>query len=196
VSRTDTNVTDEDLLREIAAGRVESLVQLFRRRRDTVYRFALHMTGAASSAEDITQDVFLTVMRDASRFDAERGAGQSWLLGIARNLVRRRLIQDRVWLPLEDVREGAKGTVLDHPAVTDVQTQRVISVRRAVRSLPVRYREVVLLCDLEELSYQDAAQALDIAVGTVRSRLHRGRALLAVKLRKETDGRRPAVALA
>jgi RNA polymerase sigma-70 factor (ECF subfamily) len=61
--------------------------------------------------------------------------------------------------------------------------QRVDALRRAIMNLPLRYREVVVLCDLEEISYADAAEALDCAVGTVRSRLHRARGLLAAKMR-------------
>jgi RNA polymerase sigma-70 factor (ECF subfamily) len=61
--------------------------------------------------------------------------------------------------------------------------EEIVALRRAVLSLPVRYREVVVLCDLENLSYVDAASALECAVGTVRSRLHRGRALLEAKMR-------------
>jgi RNA polymerase sigma-70 factor (ECF subfamily) len=76
------------------------------------------------------------------------------------------------------------------------RAQRIATIRRAVMTLPLRYREVVLLCDLQELSYHDAAAALHCAVGTVRSRLHRGRALLAAKLKEGSDGRKPAVALA
>ena len=61
--------------------------------------------------------------------------------------------------------------------------QHVLALRRAVLDLPVKYREAVVLCDLQELTYADAATALGCAIGTVRSRLHRGRALLATRLR-------------
>ena len=190
--------TDEELLRRIAAGEPEALVQFFRKRRDDLYRFALHMTGSPATAEDITQDVFLTVMRDARRFEPSRGAAVAWVLGIARNLVRRRLVRDRVLAPLTAVDRLTPPLITQagDPTHAIEQSQQVAALRRAVMALPVRYREVVLLCDLEELSYQDAAAALHCAVGTVRSRLHRARALLATKLGKGADGRKPAIAIA
>ena len=188
--------TDEDLLRRIAAGDANALVRLFRRRRAEVYRFALHMCGSAANAEDVTQDVFMTVMRDAPRFDEGRGAGISWLLGITRNAVRRRLFRDRFLTPLIDTTEPLDVAVEHDPAVDIDRAAQIAAIRRAVLALPIKYREVVLLCDLEELSYSDAATVLGCAVGTVRSRLHRGRALLATKLGKATDARKPAIAIA
>ena len=188
--------SDEDLLRRVAKGDAAALVSLFRQRRAEIYRFALHMCGSPANAEDVTQDVFMTVMRDAHRFDSNRGAGLSWLLGIARNKVRRRLFRDRLLLSLADTTNHLD-IVEEHDPSTDLDRAAQISaIRRAVLALPVKYREVVLLCDLQELSYSDAATALGCAVGTVRSRLHRGRALLATKLGKTTDARKPAIAIA
>jgi RNA polymerase sigma-70 factor (ECF subfamily) len=132
----------------------------------------------------------MTVMREAVSYDGERGTVIAWLLGIARNHVRRRLARDRWLRPLDDPtasRDGGPAIVLD-PMDDLERAARIDTVRRAVMALPVRYREVVLLCDLEELSYADAASALNCAVGTVRSRLHRGRVLLATML----DGEEPA----
>jgi RNA polymerase sigma-70 factor (ECF subfamily) len=88
---------DEELLPRIAAGDTRAFTMLFRRRQGEVYRFALHMTASRSIAEDVTQDVFLAVMRDASRYDAARATVTAWLCGIARNYVRRRLERDRIW---------------------------------------------------------------------------------------------------
>jgi RNA polymerase sigma-70 factor, ECF subfamily len=174
--------TDQALVSAIASGDRLALVSLFRRRGLQVYRFAMHMIGVPATAEDITQEVFVCVLHDARRYDAGRGEVLSWLLGMTRNLVRRRLERDKVLLPLDvDVHDQA-GAVGD-PLHDLTRSERIALVRRAVMSLPVRYREVVLLCDLEELSYEQAAAALNCAVGTVRSRLHRARALLAAKLR-------------
>ena len=89
-----------------------------------------------------------------------------------------------------DGEDGCPAAVEAEPLNELVREERIDSVRRAVSSLPVRYREVVVLCDLQELSYEDAAAAVGCAVGTVRSRLSRGRALLAEKLAvaREPDG--------
>jgi RNA polymerase sigma-70 factor (ECF subfamily) len=190
--------SDEELLAQIAARQAQALVMLFRRRRREVHRFATHMTGSPTTAEDVTQDVFMTVMREAASFDGRRGTVVAWLLGIARNHARRRLARDRWLRPLGDdvaPRIGEPAITLD-PVDELERAARIDTVRRAVMALPVRYREVVLLCDLEELNYADAAAALGCAVGTVRSRLHRGRALLAAKLRKAPHGSRPVIATA
>jgi RNA polymerase sigma-70 factor, ECF subfamily len=183
-STTDQR-SDDQLIENVAEGDSRALVTLFRRRRLELYRFALHMTGREATAEDITQEVFMTVMRDAARFDAARGSALSWLCGITRNLVRRRLERDRFLQPLPEDAETLPAAPDAADPIGDLaRAERVGLVRRAVMSLPVRYREVVLLCDLHELSYNDAAAALQCAVGTVRSRLHRGRALLADKMRE------------
>ena len=190
--------TDEELLRQIAAGQAQALVTLFRRHRREVHRFATHMTGSSATAEDVTQEVFITVMREAASYDGERGMVIGWLLGITRNHVRRRLARDRWLQPLDEAQvEGQSGLAITSDPMDELdRAVRIDAVRRAVMALPVHYREVVLLCDLEELSYADAAAALGCAVGTVRSRLHRGRGLLAEKLRKAPHGTRPAVATA
>jgi RNA polymerase sigma-70 factor (ECF subfamily) len=185
-----------ELVRAIAAGGSAALVTFFRNRRAEVYRFALNLTGSPTTAEDVTQDVFLTVIRDAARYDASRGAPIAWLLGITRNLVRRRAVRDRLLLPLGD---GVRAELLVRraadPSVAFDREQETAALRRAVMALPLRYREVVLLCDLQELTYRDAAAALGCAVGTVRSRLHRARAMLAKKLRKAAHARRPVIAV-
>ena len=173
----------------VAAGDAEAFAQLFRCRQGVVYRFVLHMTASASIAEDVTQDVFLTVMSEAARYDSARAAVSAWLCGIARNHVRRRAERDRLLQPLIDDESGAEMDAVA-PALTAgadtlgdlTRAERVEALRQAVLTLPVRYREAVVLCDLQEMSYADAAAAVGCAVGTVRSRLHRGRALLAVKL--------------
>lgn len=186
---------DSDLIRGVAAGDAEAFAELFRRRQAHVYRFALHMTASPSIAEDVTQDVFLAVMSDAGRYDAARASVIAWLCGIARNHVRRRAERDRPLQPLgpsghEEAGPGndendALDTLLsvDAEALGDLtRAESIEALREAVLTLPVRYREAVVLCDLQEMTYADAASAIGCAVGTVRSRLHRGRALLAVKL--------------
>ena len=181
-------VEDVALIGRVAAGDAEAFAELFRRRHGQIYRFALHMTASPSIAEDVTQDVFLAVMSDAARYDARAGRASvaAWLCGIARNHVRRRAERDRRLQPLDDggEDEGVDGVLaVEADALGDLtRAESIQALRDAVSSLPVRYREAVVVCDLEEMSYRDAAAALGCAVGTVRSRLHRGRALLAVKL--------------
>lgn len=180
---------DAELVRRTAAGDASAFAALYQRRRPDVYRFAVHMTGESAVAEDVVQDVFMTVMRDAGRFEPNRGAVLPWMCGIAKNHLRQRLARDRRLEPLADDEEPAASTAASAPdALGDlIRAERVETLRRAILSLPLRYREAVVLCDLQEQSYQDAADALSCAVGTVRSRLHRGRSLLAAKLAAAFD---------
>ena len=184
--------TDDQLLRRIIAGEEASFVCFYRRWQTRIYRFALHMSGSASVAEDVTQESFMSVIRDASRFDPALGTASAYLFGIARNQVLRRLEKDRMLVPFPEPNEAplesrAKSNGNGHHA-TSVQPidlarkQTIEHVREAVLSLPSHYREVVVLCDLQEMSYDEAAGALNCAIGTVRSRLHRARTLLAAKL--------------
>jgi len=177
---------DNELLRSMLAGNEDALVVLYRRRQAPIYRFAYQMSGSVTLAEDVTQEVFLFLMRDAHVFDPARGSLNSFLLGVARNYVLRRLRGDHLL--------AARSAELDAEVVDEqidesnplddlTRAESIESVRSAVLSLPERYREVVVLCDLQEMSYGEAAEVLECAIGTVRSRLHRARALLLNKLR-------------
>jgi RNA polymerase sigma-70 factor (ECF subfamily) len=177
---------DDELLHRIAAGDAAAFTTLFRRRQPQVYRFALHMTGSPATAEDVTQEVFLVVVREADRYQPGRSSAVAWLCGIARNHSWQRLAQDKRLVALvEDDSAPAANPVDDapHPLEAIARAEQVEALHRALLTLPVQYREAIALCDLQELNYIDAAAALDCAVGTVRSRLHRGRALLAAKMR-------------
>ena len=179
------SVADEALIARIAAGDEAAFTALFRRRQADVYRVALLMTGSPATAEDVTQEVFLVVMREAGRYEPGRATVKAWLCGIGRNQARRRLDRDRRIEPIAEDQEGEMALAVVHTdPVGDLDHgEQVQALREAILRLPLRYRDVVVLCDLEELSYLDAAAALDCAVGTVRSRLHRARALLAAKMR-------------
>ena len=188
--------TDEQLLARIGARDADALSLLFRRRQPDVYRIAMLMTGSSAAAEDVTQDVFLAVMNDASHFEPGRASVTAWLCGIARNHARRRLERDRLLQPLPDEPEPGRLDAADRadPLHEMSSAEQIEMLRRAILTLPVRYREVVVLCDLQELSYADAAVALECSIGTVRSRLHRGRALLTAKMHAQAET--PAVAAA
>jgi len=175
-SMTALEHSDPELLALSLRGREEHFAELYRRRQGGVYRFALQMSGCAAMAEDVTQETFLTLLQSGSKFDGARGSVAAFLYGIARNLVRRRLDRDRRYEPEED--SAADGDLLDDLT----RTESIERVRQAVLSLPPVYREVVVLCDLQETSYEDAASALACPIGTVRSRLSRARQMLATKL--------------
>jgi RNA polymerase sigma-70 factor (ECF subfamily) len=162
---------------------------LYRRRQAGVYRFALHMCGREDVAEEVTQEVFLALIHDPGRFDGARGAVSSYLYGVARNHVLRYLERRRDDVRMETTDEPADPPATDSDVLANLTREETIeSVRQAVLTLPAGYREAVVLCDLEELSYSDAADILRVPVGTVRSRLNRGRGLLMEKLRAVRPG--------
>jgi len=179
-----------ELLGGIRSGDEQAFLGLYRRNQGGLYRFALHMTGSPSAAEDITQEVFLVLIRDKCSYDPQRGALSSYLFGVARKLVLRHLQHSRVLAEqdIEDHERTALGlTAGSDPMVDLMRREGIEQLRRAVLALPKRYREVVILCDLEELDYSAAAEVLECPVGTVRSRLHRARALLLEKLRHHVE---------
>jgi RNA polymerase sigma-70 factor (ECF subfamily) len=151
------------------------------------------MTASRSVAEDVTQETFLAVMRDAARYDPARATTRAWLCGIARNFVRRHFDRDRQLQPLDEGENDEQLVAVDTDPLGELtRAEAIDAVREAVLTLPVRYREAVVLCDLQELSYVEAAAAVGCAVGTVRSRLHRARALLVSKLTGTDVARRLA----
>jgi len=175
---------DDDLMRRTAAGDREAFARLYRKHHGTVFRFARLMTGSSEAAEDVVQEVFLGLMRGAARFDPSRAMLTTYLYGAARRQIRRRLLRDRLFVSLD---ESAPDVCVAPSPNTVEQLSRerdVHAVRRAVVALPARYREVIVLCDLQDVSYADAAAVLSCAIGTVRSRLHRGRHLLMEKLQR------------
>jgi RNA polymerase sigma-70 factor (ECF subfamily) len=186
------DISDDDLMLRLRARDEEAFTFVFRRWQGPLFRFALHMCGNRTVAEDATQEVFMTLIRQTAQFDSAKGKLGAFLFGIARNQVLKRLERERPYTSLnpnwEDVSDS-RGKSSIHPNGTahsdrEARTEAIEQVRHAILTLPPDYREVVALCDLEELSYDEAAAALECVPGTVASRLHRGRALLAAKLRQ------------
>jgi len=140
---------------------------VFEQNKDAVYRFAWRMCGSATVAEDIAQEVFLTLLRQPGRFDPARGTLRSFLLAVARNLALKRWRDEHRWNELED-EFAAPAPDLESRETTD-------AISAAVASLPPLQREVLILAQYEELSLEEIARAVDAEVGTVKSRLHRAR---------------------
>jgi RNA polymerase sigma-70 factor (ECF subfamily) len=181
--------SDVELLRLMLAGDGGAFEQLYQRWQSPLYRFALRMSGSEAIAEDVTQEVFLTLMRDGRQYSG-RGSFAAYIFTIARHGAWRRMQRERwfVRLEIEEEVESDAGLTTDRliaqadPLADLTRDEIVVAVRRAVIALPAHYREVVLLCYLHELSYAEAAEVIGCELGTVRSRLHRARALLAEKL--------------
>jgi RNA polymerase sigma-70 factor, ECF subfamily len=178
---------DDLLLRRAARGDEDAFLLLYRRHQGGLYRFALRMTGSPWAAEEIVQDVFMTLIREPKKYDPARGTLGALLFGIARNRVMKHLERTPREIPLEEKNEDGTGIGLIlqdsfTPAMWAEKRERMEQVRAAVQELPVEFREAVVLCELEEMSYEEAAQTSGCPIGTIRSRLHRGRALLLAKL--------------
>jgi RNA polymerase sigma-70 factor (ECF subfamily) len=188
--KNETQPSDSELLQSMLAGDEQALAALYQRLQQSIYRFAFQMSGSPAVAEDVTQDVFIWLMREGQSFDPARGSLRNFLLGVARNYVLRKLRRERFYVAIEEDGEAATDRAARGGAVQLDELSRsetIAAVRKAVLLLPEKYREALVLCDLEELSYAEAAEVLGCAVGTVRSRLHRGRALLLEKLRSEQE---------
>jgi RNA polymerase sigma-70 factor (ECF subfamily) len=165
-----------------------------------LYRFALRMTGNNWAAEEIVQDVFMTLMRQPKKYDASRGTIGAFLYGITRNRIMKHLERLPREVALEEKNEDGTGpgiVLQDNatPATWAEKRERVEQIRAAVLELPAEFREAVVLCELEEMSYEEAAAMAGCPIGTIRSRLHRGRALLLAKLEMLRDVPRRASAV-
>jgi RNA polymerase sigma-70 factor, ECF subfamily len=188
---------DDVLLRRVAKGDEDAFTSLYRRHQAALYRFALRMTGNAWAAEEIVQDVFMTLMRDPKKYDPARGALGAFLYGIARNRAMKHLERLPREVSLQEKRDDGSGPgiILQDTATPSSWLEgreRAEQVRAAIMDLPPEFRETVILCELEELSYEEAAQMAGCPIGTIRSRLHRGRALLLARLEMLRDSPRRA----
>ena len=178
---------DDVLLRRAGKGDEEAFALLYRRHQAALYRFALRMTGSPWAAEEIVQDVFVMLLRDPKKYDAARGTLGGFLYGVTRNHVLKHLERLPREVPLEVQNDNGTGPGIvlkdvSSPAIQAEKRERVERVWAAVLDLPAEFREAVVLCELEERSYEEAAQRIGCPIGTIRSRLHRGRALLMARL--------------
>lgn len=181
------DTADHELLRLTHAGRADAFTALYRRLQGPLYRYALMRCGSADMAADVVQEAFMGLLTQRFGFDPLRGQLQHFLFGVARNLIlkleeaRHRQValpepDEDGELELEQACEGAE------PLTRLLGNEAAEEVRRALGLLPPHYRDVVILFELHELSYQEIAAVCQVDIGTVRSRLSRGRAALAKRL--------------
>jgi RNA polymerase sigma factor (sigma-70 family) len=171
--------TDAVLWQRAAAGETDAFGLLFERHVRTVYNYCFRRTGDWSQAEELTAVVFLEAWRRRREIRLERDDALPWLLGVATNLVRNlRRTHRRYRSAIERLpRERVADFAIDIDERLDDERQ-MRAVLRALGKLPRGDQDVLALCVWEGLSYEAAALALDIPVGTVRSRLSRARARL------------------
>jgi RNA polymerase sigma-70 factor (ECF subfamily) len=205
-------VRDVELMRRLAEGDEDAFVEFYRRFQGGIYRYALHMAGRPDAAADVVQETFLSLMRQARKFDEEKGAPGAFLYGIARNHLRKLWEKEGRYVAFNRTMGGDGETGWDgddmgrngnhngggRRLVDAVEPETVLQgleraetvriLREAVLTLPEHYREPVTLCDLEGKSYSEASTLLECPVGTVRSRLNRARSILLEKLRPNRLG--------
>jgi len=175
--------SDTDLYRAVAQGSGEAMATIYQRHGPLIYRFSFRISQDQSIAEEVTQDVFLALLRQSDRFDPARAALSTWLCGIARRLVWKQLERRQHHLLIDLPEESGEAESLEgDPDVTLSRKEAVAAVQRGLDTLPVQLKEVIVLCEFEEMKYEDAALVVGVPVGTIRSRLHRAKARLALAL--------------
>jgi RNA polymerase sigma-70 factor, ECF subfamily len=188
--QTEVEWSDAELLERIVAGDEQAFVGLYHRWRPGLFRFALAMTGCRAVADDVVQETFMIVMREARRYDAGRGAVGAYLRGITRHLVHRSLRRRSRIVALPDVEDPSLVDGRPDPLDALNRADDARTVHQALLRLAPRLREIVVLCELQGLSYAEAAETLCVPIGTVRSRLFRARAALVAELRPKAERRR------
>jgi len=189
-----TNLEPElALVARMKRGDEDAFVALYRRHKDAVYRLALLYGGSAALAADVTQEAFIFFMTRQGQYDATRGTLAAWLCGVARNLARKHFAGREDATDPHDLADDAapreEHIERDTPLEKLLRDEAAEQVRQALSRLAPHYRDVLILCELSELSYAEAAQVCGIDIGTVRSRLSRARSQLAERLSRERHGR-------
>ena len=174
------------LLARMKQGDQEAFLELYRRHKDAVYRFALMYCGSPAAASDVTQDTFVHFITQPNQFDPTRGSVGAWLCGVARNLARKQFShREEATDPAEladDLAAHESHVDRETPLERVLRTEAAEQVRRAIAAIAPHYRDVLVLCEISGMSYAETAQVCGIDIGTVRSRLSRARAQLAQRL--------------
>jgi RNA polymerase sigma-70 factor (ECF subfamily) len=152
-----------------------------------VFNVAYKFVGRHDEAEDLAQDIFLKIFKSLDTFD-RRANFQTWLISVSRNLCidhYRSVRKERETIDREvDTSELAPAAPEPGPIAALEQRDRVMLLRQAMAALPDTLRTAVMMRDIQELSYQEIADRLDLPEGTVKSRINRGRMELARQIRK------------
>lgn len=178
--------SDAELLKLAVAGDERAFLLLYEKHKNSIFRYAYYMTGSRTAAEEVLQEVFMALLRQGDNYHEQQGDVGGFAFGIAKNIVRRIRRRERGYESLVRVERTDQTNAIseaDSLTAQAIRNERVERVQAAIASLPDHYRQVVVLCDLCELSYTEAAARLRCSVGTIRSRLNRGHTLLAKKLK-------------
>src|SRR5215475_15031834 len=177
-------MTDEKLLENAAKGDETAFVALYQRHRDMVFRFAYRLLQSQETAEEITHDCFLSLIKYPRRFKADRGKAslRTYLCAAARNLAFKRLRRAGAETAFDDFSEQLAAAESQGPLRLLLDAEVSETLRKAVSELPPLQREAVILFEYEEMSLAEIAEVAGADVGTVKSRLHRARQRLRILL--------------
>ena len=186
------DTTDAELVARCRSGDRQAWDTIVRHRHARIYSLAYRFTGRADEAEDLTQEVFLKVYRTLHLYRSESGGLETWIVRVARNHFidhyRKYKTEKTRTTPLEDHFDIASSptTRIETPAEVLVRKEAADRVHRLLQRLPADQREAVILRDLEELTYEEIAEMLNLPIGTVKSRINRGRIELARLVKTES----------
>jgi RNA polymerase sigma-70 factor (ECF subfamily) len=183
--------SDAELLKRSLAGEESAFQLLYERLKTPLFRYAFYMTSSKTAAEEVIQEVFLFLFKNGNRYRESKGDVAGFVFGVTRNVVRRVQRREKIHASLssdEVIVNFPQAAVSESEGLPTqaIRNQLVRRMEAAVASLPDHYRQVVVLCDLCEFSYAQAAVRLGCAVGTIRSRLNRAHVLLAQKVKQST----------
>lgn len=174
---------DTECMARLVAGDATALRPLYEKHGRALLRFSAAMCRSRQVAEDLVHDTFVALLREPFSFDPALGTVHGYLCGVLRHRVSRHYRQQKRWVALDTEDESAEPQApFYHPADEIARCEQSAAFRRAMLDLPLQHREIIALCDLEELPYATVANILQVPIGTVRSRLHRARALLTIRL--------------
>jgi RNA polymerase sigma-70 factor, ECF subfamily len=177
--------SDSELLRRCRAGDQAAWGELVARHTRKVFGLAYRFVGRVDEAEDLTQETFVKVYQNLERYRDSDGSFPTWLMTVARNQAidhYRRRKEERLRRTDEPDGMDSLSSPEEGPLLSLERQERVELVRGGLRALPVDLREPLILCDLQGLPYEEAAAILHVPLGTVKSRINRGRLELAKRL--------------
>ncbi|MBU0508035.1 sigma-70 family RNA polymerase sigma factor [bacterium] len=189
--------TDEDLILAFQNGDVSAFEEIVRRYRDPLFNFVVRLLGDAFFSEDIVQETFLRVYRNRHRYH-QVAKFSTWIYTIASNLAKTELRRRKVrnFFSISSKGEDEKDyDLVDVSTDIERDVDGILKgeiILKEINALPLHFREAVLLRDIQDLSYEEISQILNVPLGTVKSRVNRGRSRLQKKLRflvvEESEG--------
>jgi RNA polymerase sigma-70 factor, ECF subfamily len=188
MTETLLKITDEQLIAKFQVGDLSAFDQIVERYQGQLINFVGRLLNDRNAAEDIVQETFLRVYRNKHRYK-EIARFSTWIYTIAGNLARTELRRRKIrnFFSISQRGEGEKDYEIPD---TDIDVEKSVEgsmvkemILREVMKLPVYFREVIILRDLQDLSYEEISQILNVPLGTVKSRVNRGRSQIQKRLK-------------